>query len=227
MPFKGTKYEKMQSRALLLTMLGLSSNVSAFVPHSFVRSTYPLNANLDPHQSDKKDANKDFTPTTRPPIHTQGKAESEGEVSQDATRRNIIQAPAFLAMALAQIQNNPDIAWADEDILQLDQKKVFMQLDQQNLPKKYETSYNKSSNNASGGTDDAGVPGEPVLDALTESELRRIAIFEKAAPSVVYIDTYQEQRDAFSTNTMEVPVGTGSGFVWDDKGHIITNCKLG
>ena len=24
---------------------------------------------------------------------------------------------------------------------------------------------------------------------------------------------------------MEVPIGTGSGFVWDEKGHIVTNCK--
>lgn len=39
----------------------------------------------------------------------------------------------------------------------------------------------------------------------------------------VYIDTFVEQRDVFSTNVMEVPVGTGSGFVWDDKGHIVTN----
>jgi S1-C subfamily serine protease len=63
------------------------------------------------------------------------------------------------------------------------------------------------------------------LDELTEIELRRIAVFEKAAPSVVYIDTFVEQRDVFSTNVMEVPVGTGSGFVWDDKGHIVTNCE--
>lgn len=24
-------------------------------------------------------------------------------------------------------------------------------------------------------------------------------------------------------NVLEVPAGTGSGFVWDDKGHIVTN----
>lgn len=39
----------------------------------------------------------------------------------------------------------------------------------------------------------------------------------------MYIDTFVEQRDVFSTNVLEVPVGTGSGFVWDDKGHIVTN----
>lgn len=52
---------------------------------------------------------------------------------------------------------------------------------------------------------------------------RRIAVFERVAPSVVYIDTFVEARDAFSPNVMEVPLGAGSGFVWDDKGHIVTN----
>lgn len=56
-----------------------------------------------------------------------------------------------------------------------------------------------------------------------DPELKTIAIFEKAAPSVVYIDTFIEQRDAFSPNVQEVPLGAGSGFVWDDAGHIVTN----
>lgn len=30
-------------------------------------------------------------------------------------------------------------------------------------------------------------------------------------------------RDRFGHNTLEVPQGTGSGFVWDDAGHIVTN----
>ena len=29
--------------------------------------------------------------------------------------------------------------------------------------------------------------------------------------------------DAFSMNILEVPAGTGSGFVWDNLGHIVTN----
>lgn len=130
----------------------------------------------------------------------------------DATRRNIIQAPAIMAMMLSQLQNNPANAITGDDILETDEKKVVMQISNQNVPKKYGYSSTNVSTN-----DNAG------MDQLTESELRRIAVFEKAAPSVVYIDTYQEQQDAFSTNIMEVPIGTGSGFVWDDKGHIITN----
>jgi len=60
-------------------------------------------------------------------------------------------------------------------------------------------------------------------DYLTLIEKRRISIFESIAPSVVYIDTFAEQRDAFTMNVMEVPLGAGSGFVWDEEGHIITN----
>jgi len=55
------------------------------------------------------------------------------------------------------------------------------------------------------------------------AEESRIAIFERVAPSVVYIDTFSEKRDVFSTNVMEVPIGSGSGFIWDDSGHIVTN----
>jgi len=61
------------------------------------------------------------------------------------------------------------------------------------------------------------------LAVLEESENRRIDVFEKNAPSVVFIDTFVEKQDTFSTNVMDVPVGTGSGFVWDKDGHIITN----
>lgn len=58
---------------------------------------------------------------------------------------------------------------------------------------------------------------------LEESEIRRIGIFERNAPSVVFIDTFAEKQDVFSPNVMEVPLGTGSGFVWDTDGHIVTN----
>jgi S1-C subfamily serine protease len=54
-------------------------------------------------------------------------------------------------------------------------------------------------------------------------EARRIAIFERTSPSVVFIDTFTERRDSLTTNIMEVPLGSGSGFVWDKQGHIVTN----
>jgi S1-C subfamily serine protease len=60
-------------------------------------------------------------------------------------------------------------------------------------------------------------------NALDGDEMKRIGIFEKSSPSVVYIDTFSARRDVLSTNIMEVPLGSGSGFVWDKNGHIVTN----
>jgi S1-C subfamily serine protease len=59
--------------------------------------------------------------------------------------------------------------------------------------------------------------------AFSGEEQKRIAIFQRAAPSVVFIDTYTERRDAFSTNAMDIPLGSGSGIVFDKEGHIVTN----
>lgn len=64
---------------------------------------------------------------------------------------------------------------------------------------------------------------EEANNSLSSEEKSTIRLFEKAAPSVVYITTLARQRDYFSTNITEVPRGTGSGFVWDKSGHIITN----
>lgn len=61
------------------------------------------------------------------------------------------------------------------------------------------------------------------LSSLEDSEVRRIEVFERNAPSVVFIDTFAEKQDVFSPNVMEVPLGTGSGFVYDKEGHVITN----
>ena len=62
-----------------------------------------------------------------------------------------------------------------------------------------------------------------MYSSLDSSETRRIDVFEKVAPSVVFIDTFVDRKDVFTTNIMEVPLGTGSGFVWDLDGHIVTN----
>ena len=58
---------------------------------------------------------------------------------------------------------------------------------------------------------------------LAPDEQQTIGIFQHASPSVVYITTVQHVRDFFSRNVMRVPQGTGSGFVWDEHGHIVTN----
>ncbi len=58
---------------------------------------------------------------------------------------------------------------------------------------------------------------------LTNSEQATIDLFEKSAPSVCYITTINQQRDYWSRNITEIPSGSGSGFIWDKEGHIITN----
>jgi S1-C subfamily serine protease len=58
---------------------------------------------------------------------------------------------------------------------------------------------------------------------LTAEERNTIEIFERVSRSVVYITTVQHVRDFFSRNVMRVPQGTGSGFIWDDRGHVVTN----
>jgi S1-C subfamily serine protease len=59
--------------------------------------------------------------------------------------------------------------------------------------------------------------------ALSGEERTTIGIFENASPSVVYITTVQHVRGLFSRNVVRVPQGTGSGFVWDRDGHVVTN----
>lgn len=58
---------------------------------------------------------------------------------------------------------------------------------------------------------------------LTPEERLTIDIFEKAKRSVVYISTSQQVRDLWSRNVRSIPRGTGSGIIWDDQGHVITN----
>jgi S1-C subfamily serine protease len=58
---------------------------------------------------------------------------------------------------------------------------------------------------------------------LAEDEQATIELFRAASPSVVYITNVAFRRDIFSLNVSEIPQGTGSGFVWDREGHIITN----
>jgi len=58
---------------------------------------------------------------------------------------------------------------------------------------------------------------------LTSNELSIIDLFENATPSVTFITTSNVRRDYYSRNVQEIPRGTGSGFVWDKDGHIITN----
>lgn len=58
---------------------------------------------------------------------------------------------------------------------------------------------------------------------LADDELNTIDIFRQNSPSVVYVTSIALKRSVFSFNAVEIPQGTGSGFVWDKKGRIVTN----
>ena len=58
---------------------------------------------------------------------------------------------------------------------------------------------------------------------LAADEKATIDLFERTRESVVYITTSSRVRDIWTRNVYSVPRGTGSGFVWDDAGHVITN----
>lgn len=62
-----------------------------------------------------------------------------------------------------------------------------------------------------------------VRDGLRPYELEMIQLFEEAAPSVCFITTSNLRYDFFSRRSAEVEKGSGSGFIWDKEGHIITN----
>jgi S1-C subfamily serine protease len=58
---------------------------------------------------------------------------------------------------------------------------------------------------------------------LASDERATVELFEKTAPAVVYITNLAVRRDVFGLNVMELPQGTGSGFVWDERGYVVTN----
>ncbi|XP_030544697.2 protease Do-like 1, chloroplastic [Rhodamnia argentea] len=58
---------------------------------------------------------------------------------------------------------------------------------------------------------------------LQTDELATVRLFQDNTPSVVYITNLAVKQDAFTLDVLEVPQGSGSGFVWDKEGHVVTN----
>ena len=58
---------------------------------------------------------------------------------------------------------------------------------------------------------------------LAADEQATVEIFRQASPSVVYITTLQRLRNPWTRDIFSLPQGTGSGFIWDDLGHLVTN----
>jgi len=67
-------------------------------------------------------------------------------------------------------------------------------------------------------------PAPPALpQGLTDGERRDIEVFRNSSDAVAYITSVALRRDFFSMDVMQIPQGSGSGFVWDRQGHIVTN----
>ena len=59
--------------------------------------------------------------------------------------------------------------------------------------------------------------------ARIEDERNTISVFRNVAQSTVFVTQTRVVQDYFAGTLQEVPAGSGSGFVWDDKGTIVTN----
>lgn len=57
----------------------------------------------------------------------------------------------------------------------------------------------------------------------TDDEKNSVEVFEAARPSVVFVTNQQIARDPYSFDLITVPRGSGTGFVWNEKGYIVTN----
>jgi S1-C subfamily serine protease len=58
---------------------------------------------------------------------------------------------------------------------------------------------------------------------LAADERATIEIFKRTNPSVVFITTLTRYVNPWTRNIREVPRGNGSGFIWDENGHVVTN----
>jgi S1-C subfamily serine protease len=58
---------------------------------------------------------------------------------------------------------------------------------------------------------------------LDAEERESIDVFKKLKSSVVNVDIMQRQRVGWQDQVAERQTGAGSGFIWDDDGHIVTN----
>lgn len=61
---------------------------------------------------------------------------------------------------------------------------------------------------------------------LADDEKSTIKLFEQASPSVVFISVRKRVVDLYSRDVLSVPRGTGSGFIWDEQGHVVTNSHV-
>jgi S1-C subfamily serine protease len=58
---------------------------------------------------------------------------------------------------------------------------------------------------------------------LAADEKSTIELFKNASPAVMHITTLNVRQDRLTLDMHQIPRGTGSGFIWDDAGHVVTN----
>lgn len=72
-----------------------------------------------------------------------------------------------------------------------------------------------------------GITAEPrtitARGDLAADEQSTIELFERSSPSVVFISTRQRVLNYWTRDILSVHKGTGSGFIWDELGHVVTN----
>ncbi len=60
-------------------------------------------------------------------------------------------------------------------------------------------------------------------EGLSDTEKRTIKVYQTCSPGVVSVANKALIQDWLSMRVYQIPKGAGSGFVWDKKGHVITN----
>src|SRR5262245_27686340 len=58
---------------------------------------------------------------------------------------------------------------------------------------------------------------------LSDAEKAIIQLYRNSAPSVVNVASSQLVRNRFNYNVQKLPKGSGTGFMWDADGHVVTN----
>ncbi len=61
---------------------------------------------------------------------------------------------------------------------------------------------------------------------LADDETATIELFSQVSPSVVHITSVAQLQNVFTLDVETLKAGTGSGFVWDTRGHIVTNLHV-